>query len=631
MSSPVPASSTVDVPTFVFHIDLVLLALAGAFILSTFPRLFAVLRRPSHLFTGYFMHGPGAAEPPAIVRELEPRDSGTSPTSSTTPGARTIKWNEDSQTIDSHAHAVILPSGTAAHGDLVQVPPRVSSWVTLMHPIVISINNYEVLPGVTFQRGVVILAIFIVLAYAGFYKSNPFSDPIREGFIAMALFPLVVALACKNNVLTWLAGVGYEKLNWLHRAMGTLLVLCANLHGVGFIYKWANDGVFYTVIKYPQFQYALVALAGMDLLYLGSRQFVRQKSYTVFLLSHFVGFIAATIGIANHWPVTIPYVATGASLYALDRVLRLARTRTTTANVTAMAHLNNGTTHVHMPHLTRGYRAGQHVRVRLVNGTGIFAWIHAFAFSRPRPFTLASRPSGSGAELYIKKEQGTFTNGLYEMAKGERSEEKGPSATEAGASQTTRTMRMLVEGPYGGPSYTLFESYSGVVLVAGGSGISCVLGILDDLTEAHATGRSRVRSIEIVWVVADPAALTTLLPVLRPLVHPRPSPHSALAIRMIVHYTRAGGRGPLPDPSSLPTGIHLRAGRPDISKTLDAAIDSVLDARAGRTPVKASGVVAVACGPPELVTRLQSAVGSLSWKRWRDVGGVETVSEAFAF
>ena len=164
-----------------------------------------------------------------------------------------------------------------------------------------------------------------------------------------------------------------------------------------------------------------------------------------------------------------------------------------------------------------------------------------------------------------------------------------------------------------------------------GTGISFTLGVLDDLMQAHAAGRSRVRSVEVVWAIADPAALTALLPVLRPLLRPRPSPHSALSVRMTVHYTRAGGRGPLPDPSRLPTGIHLRAGRPDLLHTLDATIDRVLDARAGPAPHGTSGVVAAACGPHELVAQLESAVGSLSWERWRDVGGVETVSESFAF
>jgi hypothetical protein len=39
----------------------------------------------------------------------------------------------------------------------------------------------------------------------------------RAGFIAMCQIPLVVLLAGKNNIIGSLTGVGYERLNWLHR------------------------------------------------------------------------------------------------------------------------------------------------------------------------------------------------------------------------------------------------------------------------------------------------------------------------------------------------------------------------------------------------------------------------------
>jgi len=56
----------------------------------------------------------------------------------------------------------------------------------------------------------------------------------------------------------------------------------------------------------------------------------------------------------------------------------------------------------------------------------------------------------------------------------------------------------------GGSGYTLYTAYSGVVLVAGGSGISYVTGVLDDILQKHASGKSNVRVIEVVWSVADP-------------------------------------------------------------------------------------------------------------------------------
>lgn len=56
----------------------------------------------------------------------------------------------------------------------------------------------------------------------------------------------------------------------------------------------------------------------------------------------------------------------------------------------------------------------------------------------------------------------------------------------------------------GGPQRTVLSSFSGVVLVAGGSGITFALAALEDLVQKDTAGESRVKIIELVWVVADP-------------------------------------------------------------------------------------------------------------------------------
>lgn len=61
----------------------------------------------------------------------------------------------------------------------------------------------------------------------------------------------------------------------------------------------------------------------------------------------------------------------------------------------------------------------------------------------------------------------------------------------------------------GGPGYTMFTSYSGALLVAGGSGVTFILSVLEDILQKHAEGRSRLRVIEVVWSVSDPG---TFLP-----------------------------------------------------------------------------------------------------------------------
>lgn len=58
-----------------------------------------------------------------------------------------------------------------------------------------------------------------LVLFATFDESDIFSDPKRAGYVAMAQIPIVVALATKNNVLTWLSGEGYEKVS--------LVLLCS--------------------------------------------------------------------------------------------------------------------------------------------------------------------------------------------------------------------------------------------------------------------------------------------------------------------------------------------------------------------------------------------------------------------
>jgi hypothetical protein len=62
----------------------------------------------------------------------------------------------------------------------------------------------------------------------------------------------------------------------------------------------------------------------------------------------------------------------------------------------------------------------------------------------------------------------------------------------------------LLSFSQGGPGYTLYTAYSGAVLVAGGSGISYVMSVLDDMLQKHASGMSHVRVIEVIWSVMDP-------------------------------------------------------------------------------------------------------------------------------
>jgi ferric-chelate reductase len=58
------------------------------------------------------------------------------------------------------------------------------------------------------------------------------------GFISMAQLPIVFLFATKNSIVSFLLGpgVGYEKLNFLHRWSGRVMFFAALLHGA----LWIN-------------------------------------------------------------------------------------------------------------------------------------------------------------------------------------------------------------------------------------------------------------------------------------------------------------------------------------------------------------------------------------------------------
>jgi len=189
-----------------------------------------------------------------------------------------------------------------------------------------------------------------------------------------------------------------------------------------------------------------------------------------------------------------------------------------------------------------------------------------------------------------------------------------------------------MDGPYGGPGNFIVASYSGAMFVAGGSGITYALANMRELMRRAAQGKTRVKIIELVWSIPDPASLAPLLPLFTELL--ADSETSYTRLRISVSYTRA--------PTSpeafaavqvLPAGLTLSAGRPKLDKTLLGVVDRTCALYGGgRESVgPLTGVVAGVCGPLALGEELRKAVRSVPAARAKAVGGVELHEEIFAW
>ena len=106
---------------------------------------------------------------------------------------------------------------------------------------------------------------------------------------------------------------------------------------------------------------------------------------------------------------------------------------------------------MHVPSLRTGWRAGQHVRVRVVSG-GWLAWLATWFLCRARPFTIAAGSDSGGVMLQIKA-LGSWTRKLLcvtdtnSARPGRRPE---PISTDVQRGRgSTREVRVIIEGPYG--------------------------------------------------------------------------------------------------------------------------------------------------------------------------------------
>jgi ferric-chelate reductase len=149
-----------------------------------------------------------------------------------------------------------------------------------------------------------------------------------------------------------------------------------------------------------------------------------------------------------HAPSTFPYILIAAGLFAFDRLARLFRTRCTKAWLTGEHALNGGTTLVHVPALGAGWRAGQHVRLRVVSDAW-FGELMAWLFGRARPFTIASG-SGSGGMILSVKAQGSWTRKLLRKSAGaaDARPKERYCDLERGRGPA-REVPIIIDGPYG--------------------------------------------------------------------------------------------------------------------------------------------------------------------------------------
>ncbi|KAJ3877964.1 hypothetical protein F5051DRAFT_352795 [Lentinula edodes] len=582
----------------VWSIDIILLSIIALLFLLRLPRFLARMYRFSEWTSGLILRN----------RPYHMRTNG-----------RRVQFSmsnnvsmDDLATDDSHATYQekafaqrISATGAQAQGSY---PPHVSNCITFFRPL-LKVMHTRINTGVSFSHVAMMLFWTGVIVFPAFYMTEAFTDPVRFGYITASQLPFVYAFGTKNNVLATFLGIGYEKINFMHRHAGRIVLVSVNVHGLGYIYKWCLASSFMEEIANPKCYWGLIGMICIDGLFLFSTEFVRKKAYNIFLATHISALSVLVIAMLNHYDGAIPWAYACAAFYLFDLLLRITKTRVSTATLRAIPEL--GVTRVEIPNINSGWRAGQHVRLRVLSsGMGLIGW------SEIHPFTIASVADGPEGMVLFCKKAGSWTNRLYDMANTTGSEDNG------------RKISVMVQGPYGGLGNCMVPSFSAATFVCGGSGITLATSTMQELIQKDLDGESRVKSIELIWTVQDASALVPMLPLFTSMIQ-----QSVFTpIRISVFYTRAPiGKFPFADDFFRSTSLTLSPGRPKFHKQLEETITRTTALNSSVKGGNTCGLFVGVCGPVALADGVFAAAGKIDPYRRDQIGGVEVHAETFGW
>jgi predicted ferric reductase len=238
----------------------------------------------------------------------------------------------------------------------------------------------------------------------------------RCGVVTLGQLPLVFLLAGKNNIIGYLTGVSYERLNWLHRWCARCMLMTATIHMGYFFSSWDRYDYIPYKLKNDQISWkGLVAWSVLIWIVFSSMTPIRGWSYEVFVIQHIVSFSVFVGFVYIHIPAdTKGYVWAPVALFFLDRSIRALRllyanvslfhpkqrqqnqTKSFLACKAEFTPLPHNTTRVVIQNPPISWKPGQHV----------FLSCHSVVPLQSHPFTIASVPQDGTMEFLIKSENG---------------------------------------------------------------------------------------------------------------------------------------------------------------------------------------------------------------------------------
>jgi hypothetical protein len=478
-----------------------------------------------------------------------------------------------------------------------------------------TINGYAFASNsVILIAGVVAVAI-VVLSVAGdnyigdtgaMFRRDLRKSPLwaygsRFGTTAFALTPLAVLLILRSPfaIFSWpfLTALHADKLVVFHRMAGWAIFLATTFHVVLWtiqLFKdhYAGRPMWFAAFRSIRFVFGCTAYACMCALMALSLRPVRQHRFELFFWTHVVLVVATLVTSVVHHPQIWYWIAIAGVLWFCDRAWRHVRyVRINSGAVAVDIELQQRSTGYdtlvplrlydteHEALLLARYasKAADHsaipvgcaraqllpsrtvrLTIRLARGMAhapgqsVLLTLPDLSPVQAHPFTICNNDRNV-IVLLVKARKG-LTRELHDMV-----QRSSPGY-----------IRAYVEGPTGSSVRVRWDTFSTVLIICGGSGVSFGLSLCDYLCSEMALRRARTTRIRFVWVVREYADIAWAAAAL---CHARES-MSATELEIDIYVTQQDKL----DPPRFPDG--LRPSTDSLPEHSDAFVNEMQNARA---------------------------------------------------
>ncbi|KAK6462853.1 ferric reductase transmembrane component 7 [Scheffersomyces coipomensis] len=318
---------------------------------------------------------------------------------------------------------------------------------------------------------------------------------VRSGIMAGALTPFIYILAGKANMITFLTGISYEKLNQYHQFVGVACFVLSVIHTIPFIYQPLVEGgtsnLRYQFTTDFQFYSGIPPLIILGWLVIASKAWFRKICYEFFLHAHWLFGIAYFGTLIWHINKTLNYddYMWGALGFWASQLIYRALVKTAfkpntlflRPRIAKLLKLSDNAYQISIAN-TKGYKwkPGQHCFLRFV-GSRILD---------NHPFSIASMIDNDSKEMkFLIVPKKGLTKKIYDELDEFVVKEK----------------KVYIDGPYGGTTRdpTAFDR---IILLASGSGVTATLPFLlfmaNEIKESQTSNKRVVTQlIDFVWIV----------------------------------------------------------------------------------------------------------------------------------